>query len=280
MHIFEEIEPLKAFLRQKRKSPVSVGFVPTMGALHQGHISLIQASKKENQLTVCSIYINPTQFNNPSDLERYPRTLEQDIAMLKEAGCDVLFCPSNKEMYPEKESGVKIDFGGLGEILEGKFRPGHFNGVGLVVSKLFHIVEPDTAYFGQKDFQQVKIIELMIRALKFNVQLKVEPILRESDGLAMSSRNKRLNETQRKKAVVFFQSLKKAQVLLKQGTSLAAIKEEIQKDFSRDSEMRFEYLELADATNLSAQENVSDSAVLLIAGYVGEIRLIDNILIE
>src|ERR1043165_7630788 len=187
MEIFKEIQSLKAFLSQKRNS-VSIGLVPTMGALHAGHLSLIEASKRENQLTVCSIFVNPAQFNNAKDLEKYPRTLERDLGMLEKAGCDVVFAPDAKMMY-EAEPMIKFDFGDLDKILEGEFRPGHFSGVALVVSKFFHIIKPTVAYFGQKDFQQFKVIEKLVKELKFDLQLKPMPIFRESDGLAMSSRN-------------------------------------------------------------------------------------------
>ena len=198
MHIFKEIKPLRAFLNQKRAEQESIGLVPTMGALHRGHLALIQASKAENKLTVCSIYVNPTQFNNSADLEKYPRTLPADIALLEEAGCDVLFCPGNQEMYRDVST-LTMDFGGVDKILEGKFRPGHFSGVGLVVSKLFNIVAPDRAYFGQKDFQQFSVIARLVKELQFGLELRRIPTLRESDGLAMSSRNMRLNESDRKK---------------------------------------------------------------------------------
>jgi pantoate--beta-alanine ligase len=279
MDIFKEIEPLKAFLRQEKIGGRSLGFVPTMGALHQGHLALIKASKHENALTVCSIYVNPTQFNNPSDLAKYPRTLDQDIELLRNTGCDVLFCPDNDEMY-SSESRIKFDFGALDKVLEGSYRPGHFSGVALVVSKLFHIVSPDKAYFGQKDFQQFKIIEMLVDELKFNISLRCMPIEREADGLAMSSRNARLSPKQRKEAIIFYKSLQDARELLKKGNSMKNIHEVIKSKFENTTEGRLEYLELVDATNLTLLENVSDKAILLIAGYVGEVRLIDNLLLK
>src|SRR5690349_22407745 len=161
MEIFKEIAPLKAFLRAKKQAQQSIGLVPTMGALHNGHISLIETSKVANSLTVCSIFVNPAQFNNPSDLLKYPRTLDKDISLLEKVECDVIFCPDSAEMYPEPAT-IKFDFGQLDKVMEGKFRPGHFSGVALVVSKLFNIVEPDRAYFGQKDWQQFSIIRQMV----------------------------------------------------------------------------------------------------------------------
>ncbi|HPW64288.1 MAG TPA: pantoate--beta-alanine ligase [Cyclobacteriaceae bacterium] len=280
MEIFKEIEPLKAFLRQQKIATRSLGFVPTMGALHQGHLSLIKASKVENALTICSIYVNPAQFNNLTDLAKYPRALDQDIELLRKTDCDVLFCPDNSTMY-SSESLIRFDFGMLDKVMEGRYRPGHFSGVALVVSKLFHIVSPDKAYFGQKDFQQFKVIEKLVQELKFDITLRCMPIERESDGLAMSSRNVRLLAEQRKKAIIFYDSLKETRELLEKGNSMQNVLKVIINKFENSNEVRLEYLELADVSNLSPQENVSDkiNAILLIAGYVGEVRLIDNLLL-
>lgn len=278
MDIFKEIEPLKTFLRTLRSDSKSIGFVPTMGALHNGHMALIAASKRENSKTICSIFVNPTQFNNSEDLAKYPRTLESDIEILSKAGCNILFCPAPEEMY-STVSQLKFDFGSLDKVMEGSFRPGHFSGVALVVSKLFNIVNPDRAYFGQKDFQQYKIIEKLVEELKFNVTLRSVPIEREPDGLAMSSRNSRLTSDQRKAAIVFYESLLQAKNLLKEGCDMKSIIETISKRISQREEIKLEYLELADATNLMPLKNVSHKAMLLIAGYVGEVRLIDNLLL-
>ncbi len=279
MNIFSQIGPLRAFLEQKKSLGKSVGFVPTMGALHQGHLALIKESSRENEISVCSIYVNPTQFNNANDLARYPRTIEQDIELLKSVGCDVLFNPSNEEIYPEK-SIIRFDFGPLEHVLEGEFRPGHFSGVAKVVSKLFNIVQPNRAYFGQKDFQQYKIIECLVQELKFNVQLRCISIQREMDGLAMSSRNMRLNAAQRKNAIVFYESLQLAKLRLKEGVSMALIREEIKKYCESKEGVRLEYIELADTSNFALHESVTSNAILLIAGYVGEVRLIDNLLLN
>jgi pantoate--beta-alanine ligase len=278
MRIFDKIGPLKAFLRQEKKATRSIGFVPTMGALHQGHLSLINSSKRENALTVCSIYVNPSQFNNPTDLAKYPRSLEQDIELLKKANCDVLFCPDNLEMYPT-ENQIKFDFGALDKILEGHYRPGHFSGVALIVSKLLNIISPERVYFGQKDFQQYKIIEKLVYELKFDVLLRCMPIEREPDGLAMSSRNARLSGVHRKKAIIFHESLTQAREMLKSGNSMKEVKSLIRSKFENSIEVRLEYLELANQSDLSLLETVSDKAILLIAGYIGEVRLIDNLLI-
>lgn len=279
MEIFSQIGPLRAFLEQKKMLGKSVGFVPTMGALHEGHLTLIRESKQENPVTICSIYVNPAQFNNPEDLERYPRTLDKDIEMLKSTGCDALFCPDNDEIYPEKPV-ITFDFGHLEQILEGKFRPGHFSGVAKVVSKLLNIVQPSRSYFGQKDFQQFKIVECLVRELMFNTELRCIPILREADGLAMSSRNMRLNDAERKNAIVFYNTLQMAKQRLAEGLSMTQIKKEAKAYCEDKPGIRLEYLELADAANFVAMENVTGNAVLLIAGYVGEVRLIDNVLVN
>jgi pantoate--beta-alanine ligase len=278
MEIFSQIGPLRAFLEQKKSLGKSLGFVPTMGALHDGHLALIKESRNENEVTICSIYVNPTQFNNADDLARYPRTLERDIEMLKSAKCDVLFCPSNEEIYPQK-SIIRLDFGPLEHVMEGEFRPGHFSGVAKVVSKLFNIVLPNRAYFGQKDFQQFKIIECLVQELKFNVQLRCVPIQREKDGLAMSSRNMRLSEEQRQQAIVFYESLQLAKRRLMEGHPMSSIREEIKK-YCESKDARLEYIELAEASNFVLLESVKSNAILLIAGYVGEVRLIDNLLLS
>lgn len=279
MQIFSEIEPMKAFLGKLKGDAGTIGFVPTMGALHPGHLSLLRASQSENSTTVCSIYVNPTQFNNVDDLAKYPRTIDQDIVVLEEANCDVLFCPGNEVMY-EPGNQIRFDFGSLDSMLEGRFRPGHFSGVALVVSKLFHIVAPDKAYFGQKDFQQYKIIEKLVQDLKFDLDIRCIPIEREPDGLAMSSRNARLSSSQRKKATIFYQSLKRAEQMLRNGMSWRTIQSEIKANCETIDEIRLEYFELADSSNLNSLESVSDQAILLIAGYIGEVRLIDNLLLE
>jgi len=279
MEIFSQIGLLRAFLEQKKMLRKSVGFVPTMGALHQGHLALIQESHKENDITVCSVYVNPAQFNNPDDLARYPRTPESDIEMLTSAGCDILFTPTNEEIYPEK-SVITFDFGPLDGIMEGKFRPGHFSGVAKVVSKLLNIVQPTKVYFGQKDFQQFKIVECLVKELKFDVELRCIAIQREQDGLAMSSRNMRLTAEQRKEAIVFYHSLLLAKQRLTDGVSMQKIKQEVKERCESKPGIRLEYIELADATNFVIQENVTSKAILLIAGYVGEVRLIDNLLID
>jgi pantoate--beta-alanine ligase len=278
MDIFIEIRPIRAFLSTKRERKISIGLIPTMGALHDGHLDLIRASKRENDLTVCSIYINPTQFNNPADLKKYPRSYESDRDKLQKAGCDVIFAPVNQEMY-SMESQIHFDFGHLDKILEGEFRPGHFSGVALVVSKLFNIVQPNRAYFGQKDFQQFKIIAKLTEELLFNIKLVTVPIVRESSGLAMSSRNERLSESDRNNATVFYQSLLIARESLLQGVPLNVVKQKVKEKCEAIPGIKLEYVELAATENLKSTTHVSNKTILLIAGYVGEVRLIDNVLL-
>lgn len=279
MEIFKEITSLKAFLKQFRQPGDSIGFVPTMGALHAGHLALVEASRKENTLTVCSIFVNPTQFNNPGDLAKYPNMLQHDVELLKKVGCDVLFCPTQTEMYPHQDH-IHFDFGFLDKILEGEFRPGHFSGVGLVVSKLLNIVAPQRAYFGQKDFQQTMIVRKLVADLNLDVALKLVPIMREPDGLAMSSRNARLSADQRKNALVFYKGLQKARTLLLAGEEFENVKVEVKQFCESQPEIKLEYLALADSTNLSLIKSVTPQSILLIAGYAGEVRLIDNLMMN
>jgi pantoate--beta-alanine ligase len=280
MEIFKQIAPLKAFLKDTRQQGKTIGLVPTMGALHKGHLHLIDASKAQNDLTVSSIYINPTQFNNSEDLQKYPRTLNKDTEMLQEVRCDVLFCPDDSEMYSDK-TGLKFDFGDLDKVMEGKFRPGHFSGVATVVSKLFHIAQPDQAYFGQKDWQQFAVINRLVNALSFNVKLHSVATFRESDGLALSSRNMRLTEAQRNEASVFYRALKSAQDDLVQGKDLSDVKSSVKNTVDNAIGVTLEYFELADSENLTLLENVSGSGtpIMCIAGFVGDIRLIDNMFV-
>lgn len=280
MHFFDQIEAFRAFLAATR-SAGPVGLVPTMGALHAGHLSLIQAARTDCATVVASIFVNPTQFNNPEDLAKYPRTLERDLAMLADAGCDAVIAPSVNAMYPTP-SRVNIRWNGLDDILEGQFRPGHFSGVSLVVAKLFNLVRPDIAYFGQKDFQQFKIISRLTDELMFDIQLRCVETVREPDGLAMSSRNLRLNPVQRQEAVVFFRTLQQARQEILQGRkSIPDIRKLIAGNFSAARGTSLEYLELADRENLTLIDRVEAQtpAILLIAGYVGEVRLIDNLFV-
>lgn len=281
MKIFNEIGPFRTYLKEITANGRNVGLVPTMGALHEGHISLIEASKKANDVTICTIYVNPTQFNNPTDLLKYPRTLEEDAAMLEKVSCDVLLCPSDAEMYPDR-SLIKFDFGHLDKVMEGEFRPGHFSGVALVVSKLFHICEPHRAYFGQKDWQQLAIIKRLVNELKFNIDIVCVPIMREPDGLAMSSRNRRLTSEQRSQAPIINHSLQLAAKLLRSGEPVEAVKKAVKDDIETNTELRLEYVEVTDPMNLAPMIRVDNNAraVIFVAAFAGDVRLIDNIFLD
>jgi pantoate--beta-alanine ligase len=281
MQVFNEIAPLKAFVRAKKQEGKSIGLVPTMGALHAGHLSIIAASKADNDITICSIYVNPTQFNSATDLQKYPRTISKDTELLEKVECDALFVPSNHEMY-EISNLVKFEFGHLDKVMEGRFRPGHFSGVALVVAKLLNIVEPARAYFGQKDWQQLVIIRQLIEELKFNVTLKSVPIFREPDGLAMSSRNQRLNPQEREQATIFHKALLAAKSSLKSGDSFDKVSNMVRDIVESNDLVTLEYFEIAEGKNLNLIDNVNaaDHPILCIAGFVGDVRLIDNMFLD
>lgn len=278
MQIFYSINTLQDFLKSQRKTGRSIGLVPTMGALHQGHLSLIEASKIQNDLTICSIFVNPTQFNNPQDLAVYPRTLEADCQMLEGAGCDVVFAPNAHDIYPTLPN-LKFDFGDLERVMEGKFRPGHFNGVGIVVSKLFNIVQPNNAYFGQKDLQQCAIINRLVQDLSYNLKLNICLTQRETDGLAMSSRNRNLTPEQRKTAPEIYKALQKAVELLKEKNSSQSIKGFITSHLDNIEGIEVEYFEITDFETLQPiNELLEGKTALCIAVFMGKTRLIDNVI--
>ncbi|HTE31632.1 MAG TPA: pantoate--beta-alanine ligase [Chryseolinea sp.] len=281
MKIFKEIAILKTFLDEIKGAGNSIGLVPTMGALHKGHISLIEASRAQNAFTLTTIYVNPAQFNNPLDLQKYPRTLERDLKILEESGCDAVFCPSDQEMYEEQPL-LKFDFGHLDKVMEGKFRPGHFSGVALVVGKLFNIVGPTIAYFGQKDWQQVTVIRRMVDELKFNLLVLSVPIVRDTDGLAMSSRNLRLTQEERVQAAVLYRALSMAKESLKSGQGLEFVRMEVKALVEGQPAMKLEYFELADSQNLTPLSNVKDGGrpIMCIAAFAGDVRLIDNMFLD
>ncbi|MDR2383484.1 MAG: pantoate--beta-alanine ligase [Prevotellaceae bacterium] len=276
MERYRKVSELKSRL-SGLKNNKTVGFVPTMGALHRGHLSLIALCKSMCDLTVASIFVNPTQFNDVADYQRYPRTLEKDAAILEKAGCDIVFTPDENEIYPEKDNRI-FDFGDLDKVMEGKFRPGHFNGVAQVVSRLFDIVNPDKSFFGQKDFQQVSIIKNMVKQLNLTTEIVVCPIVRELDGLAMSSRNVLLSERQRKEAAKISQALFNAK---KQAiaTPINEIKDEAVRQINLSPELRVEYLEIVDANTLQPVAEWDDSSEIFacVAVHAGKIRLIDNV---
>lgn len=280
MLVLNKIEDVKQMIAGYKQQHKLIGFVPTMGALHQGHISLINQSKQHTDITVCSIFVNPTQFNNPEDLKQYPRTPEQDIKLLEEAGCDILYMPEVKDIYPENDT-RKFNFGYLDTILEGATRPGHFNGVGQVVSILLEGVKPDKAFFGSKDYQQVMVVKSLVKQLNLPVEIVACPILREPDGLAMSSRNTRLTAEERIIAGMVPDMMQQANKILRE-QSIDAAKKFISDLVSKISIMKLDYFEVCDAETLESLSNYNpkNKTVSLIAVFVGNIRLIDNWVME
>lgn len=277
MNVYNFIVDIQRFVEEKHNLGLKVGFVPTMGALHEGHISLINRAKKENDIVVCSVFVNPIQFNNPADLEKYPRTPEKDIEKLEQAGCDAVFMPTAEEMYPDKVED-HYDFGDIEHVMEGACRPGHFNGVAIVVRKLFEIVNPNKAYFGEKDFQQLAIIKKMVRDLNMNLEIVPCPIVREIDGLAMSSRNVRLNEAERAIAPKIFATLNDA-ISKKDAMSPSEMKKYTLDKYAEIKEFDVEYVEITDEINLKSLENWNecDHARIFVALQLGPVRLIDNV---
>ncbi len=281
MIIFKFSNDVRKHLDLEREKNLTVGFVPTMGALHQGHISLIRQSRKKADITVCSIFVNPVQFNNPEDFEKYPSAMENDILMLEESGCDILFIPSVHEMYPDEASRHKhYELGNLERILEGKFRPGHFQGVCLVVEKLLLIVKPDFLFLGQKDYQQCLVIKKLIESMDLKVTVMIEPIVREKNGLAMSSRNLRLTAQERDHASELHKTLVAIRRQLR-SNDFNKLKSGAMDNLKKRG-FTVDYLELARAHDLqitSGDEKDKD-LVLLIAAYLDNVRLIDNILVK
>ena len=273
IHKIYEIEQIIALEKQKGNT---IGFVPTMGALHQGHISLINYSKQQTTITVCSIFVNPTQFNNAADLTHYPRTPEADIKLLEAAGCDILYMPEVSDVYPENDNRT-FDFGYLDTILEGATRPGHFNGVGQVVSILLQGVKPDKAFFGSKDYQQVMVVKSLVTQLTIPVEIIACPILREADGLAMSSRNTRLNQEEREIAALIPKWMQEA-ISITKNIGIDAAKQFIAEQVSKTPKMKLDYYEVCDADTLESIKAIhpNQKAISLIAVFVGNVRLIDN----
>lgn len=280
MQIVKHINELRLVLNDKRKEGLSIGFVPTMGALHQGHLSLVEEAAKQTGLVVVSIFVNPTQFNDKGDLDRYPRNLEKDRFFLAKSSCGLIFAPDAEEIYPEPAT-RQFDFGVLEQVMEGKFRPGHFNGVAQVVSRLFEIVQPEKAFFGQKDFQQLAIIKEMVRRLKLPVEIVSCPIIREADGLAMSSRNMLLSPEQRENATLIsatlFEAVNKASQLSVDELCIWVIERINENQF-----LNTEYFEIVNASTLLPAKSWDDPGVNVgcIAVHCGKVRLIDNVIIS
>jgi pantoate--beta-alanine ligase len=277
MEIIKNINDLKQYISKEKQKNKSIGFVPTMGALHAGHTSLVKRCVSENDVCIVSVFVNPTQFNNKKDLETYPRTLEADCDLLEAAGCKCVFSPDEQEMYPEPDTRI-FNLGRIAEVMEGKFRPGHFNGVAQIVSKLFDIVEPDKAYFGEKDFQQVAVIREMLKTLNLPIEIISCPILREEDGLAMSSRNALLTPEMRQKAPIISQVLKESTTFIKE-KEVNEIRKIVVDKINKEEGMNVEYYEIVDGETLESIEKWSDSSnpVGCITVFCGNVRLIDNI---
>ena len=277
MKIVKGINELKGYLVDSKRNGKRIGLVPTMGALHKGHLSLVERCVRENDICVVSVFVNPTQFNDKHDLETYPRTLEADCALLESAGCDVVFAPSVEEMYPEPDTRT-FDFGTVMQVMEGAKRPGHFNGVAQVVSKLFYIVEPDNAYFGEKDFQQIAVIRAMVKQLQIPVQINACPIVREADGLALSSRNTRLTPALRQKAPLIARTLQESKALAAT-KSVREVIDYVVNTLNVDPDLEVEYYEIVDGDSLVSIQDWKDTsyAVGCVTVYCGEVRLIDNI---
>ena len=280
MILFKKAGDISAWLLKSKGNGKRIGFVPTMGALHQGHISLIHTSKGADPITVCSIFVNPAQFNDAKDFDNYPSTIEKDIDALEKAGCDVLFLPSVSEMYPARTGNAKTyDLGYLETVLEGKYRPGHFQGVCLVVHRLLNIIPADDLYLGQKDYQQCMVIKKLVELEKINATIHICPTLRETSGLAMSSRNMRLTAEDKEHALKIFETLSYIKNNIKPG-DLAELKQTAVNNLTRAG-FKVDYVEIADADSLEiiTQWDGNKRLVAVAAAFLGAVRLIDNLLL-
>ena len=278
MILTHTIAETQEIIKSKRSQGLTVGFVPTMGALHEGHLELVRKAAQENDFVVVSIFVNPIQFNNAEDLAKYPRTLDSDVLKLQDTGCQLVFAPSAEEMYPEPATEV-FDFGELDKVMEGKFRPGHFNGVAVVVKKLFEIVTPHKAYFGEKDFQQLAIIREMVKKYNIPVEIVGCPIVREADGMALSSRNMRLSANERGKAVLISQTLLKSCNFVPE-KSVSELKQWVIDQINSEPILEVEYFDIVDGNTMQSINSWDDTdyPVGCITVYCGEeVRLIDNV---
>jgi pantoate--beta-alanine ligase len=278
MQIVNNIDELRSLLKEIKHSGKKTGLVPTMGALHEGHLSLVEQSVAGNDYTVVSIFVNPTQFNNKTDLDKYPRDIERDARLLEMSGCDLIFAPRQEDVYTSSEMNERFvfDFGGLDEVMEGKFRPGHFNGVVQIVSKLFSLVKPDRAYFGEKDFQQLAIIHRMTELMGYDVQVIDCPIVREASGLAMSSRNERLSPEQRKIAAGISKVLFECRNFVPAYTP-DQLKQWVENEIHQIEGLQLEYFEIANTRTLQTAQSWNEPTVGCVAVFCGDVRLIDNI---
>jgi pantoate--beta-alanine ligase len=279
LEVFKTKVAVHQFVLSQKALNKSIGLVPTMGALHAGHLSLLEESKKLNAITIATVFVNPTQFNNATDLLKYPRTLESDILKLQNAGCDALFLPDENEMYGENET-WDYNIGGIDDDLEGAHRPGHFKGVSQIVYKLFNCIPADRAFFGQKDFQQFMVIKKLVSDFNIPIQLYCCPIVREKDGLALSSRNIHLSEEERKNALVLFKAMRFIQENLKNG-NLKSLIDDAASLINETKGVELAYLEVRDRDTLSSiTSNLNKNAIVLVAAIVGNTRLIDNMMLD
>ena len=279
MKIILNIKQVQDYAKRVRAKGKTIGFVPTMGYLHKGHLSLIRQAHKDCDIVIISIYVNPTQFGPKEDLKKYPRDLKRDKKLARSAGVDVIFLPTNKIMYPDGFL-TYVDIGKITEVLCGASRPGHFRGVATIVSKLCNIIQPDIAYFGQKDAQQARVIQKMVHDLNFSIKIKVMPIIREHDGIAMSSRNKYLSTKERKNAVVLYQSLKLAKKLIKQGQkNTKIIKSRMKSLILAKQSAKIDYVSIVDSENLTPIKRVKKGSLIAVAVKIGKTRLVDNIVV-
>ncbi|WDT67000.1 pantoate--beta-alanine ligase [Cloacibacterium sp. TD35] len=277
MKVLKSKKTLIDYIERQREMGKKIGFAPTMGALHEGHLSLYKAAKKENDEVISSIFVNPTQFNNPDDFQKYPKTLEKDLELLEKEGVDAVYVPNVEEMYPDGLSSKKYDFDGLENEMEGKYRPGHFDGVGTIVEELFRQVQPHNAYFGEKDYQQLAIIKKMVEKTRLPIKIHGIPTLREKDGLALSSRNMRLTETQRKEATIIYETLIKVKEWFRL-IPLEEIKQRVQ-DIFKHSNFDLEYFVIADEETLKEANAIDENKEYraFIVAYADIVRLIDNL---
>lgn len=280
MKIIYKVKQMQGFVRRGQRAGKTVGFVPTMGALHEGHLSLIRRAAKENDIVVVSIFVNPTQFGPKEDFAKYPRPFKKDVALAKSAGADIIFYPSTKEMYPE-EYQTYIDVEKITHGLCGASRPGHFRGVATVVAKLFNAVSAERAYFGQKDYQQVQVIRCLVADLNIPIKVVMCPIIREKEGLAMSSRNQYLNAEERRSAPCLYEALQVAKSMARAGIKdVAKIKKEMRNIIESNVLARVDYIEIVDAETLDPIKKIRGGVVAVLAVFIGNTRLIDNMVLE
>ncbi|WP_312335470.1 pantoate--beta-alanine ligase [Sphingobacterium sp.] len=282
MEIFKTKASLQAYLQEARSTGKKIALIPTMGALHEGHLSLLNYAKPISDIRVCSIFVNPTQFNDPKDLEKYPRPIENDIRLLESVDCDILFLPSVDEMYPDKNEDWHLDLGELDQIWEGEKRPGHFQGVTQVVYKLFTLVQPDIACFGQKDFQQVMVIKRMIAIKDLPIQLAICPIIRDQDGLALSSRNARLSEAGKRTALALSRSLQYVKDHIHDPILLKDIKDKALQILTNTDGLSVEYFAICESSSLKEVNHIdfNKQHVALVTAWVEGVRLIDNMILN